>query len=122
MQDTAEGTIKDFTSRGYGVALIEGKNIEVEVSHTIPGDKILFELTRKKRSPKKGRLLEVKVPSPDRVEPRCMHAKMCGGCCWQQMSYAAQLREKEERVRKAFQRPVEPIIPCESPYGYRNKM
>jgi 23S rRNA (uracil1939-C5)-methyltransferase len=43
------------------------------------------------------------------------------------MAYAAQLRQKEERVRKAFKNlcPVSfgsPIIPCETPFRYRNKM
>ncbi len=128
MEDTAKGIVQTFTSRGYGVALIEREAqippTEVEVAHSIPGDKIFFELTRKKRSPKKGRLLEILTPSPDRVEPRCPHARTCGGCCWQQMSYEAQLRQKEERVKQAFQGrfPIQPIIPCDSPFGYRNKM
>ncbi|HSX25901.1 MAG TPA: 23S rRNA (uracil(1939)-C(5))-methyltransferase RlmD [Chlamydiales bacterium] len=122
MQETAEGSIQKFTSRGYGIARIDG-GTEFEVAHTLPGDQILFELTRVKRSPKKGRLLEVLASSPDRVEPRCLHARTCGGCCWQQMAYEAQLRQKEERVRHAFKgHPTLPIIPCENPWGYRNKM
>ena len=85
----------------------------MEVAHAIPGDRIRFELTRKKRSPKKGRLLEVLAASPDRTEPRCAHARTCGGCCWQQMGYEAQLREKEARVRKIFGCDVLPIIGAE---------
>src|SRR3990167_2205382 len=111
-----EALVEKFTLKGYGVA------DEVEIAHVIPGDKILFELTRKKRLPQKGRLLEIVTPSPDRVVPRCAHAGLCGGCCWQQMSYSAQLKEKELRVQKAFKRPTDPIIPCEKPFGYRNKM
>ena len=38
------------------------------------------------------------------------------------MAYEAQLREKEKRVAKAFERRVDPIIPCATPFGYRNKM
>lgn len=116
-----EGTIRKFCGRGYGLAVTE-KGAEVEVAHTLPGDKILFEWTRKKRTPHKGRLAEILVPSADRVEPRCAHARMCGGCCWQQMDYQAQLRVKEERVKAAFGLPVEPMIACDSPWGYRNKM
>lgn len=122
---SAEGRVQNFSSKGYGIALVERDSappVEVEVAHTVAGDRILFELTRQKRSPKKGRLLEVLASSPDRVEPRCSHARTCGGCCWQQMDYKAQLKNKEERVRKAFSFPVEPIIPCENPFGYRNKM
>ena len=125
MDDRAEAPIKHFTAKGYGVALMERGNappVEVEIAHTLPGDQILFELTRKKRSPKKGRLLEIVTPSQDRVEPRCEHARVCGGCCWQQMEYGAQLRQKEARVKKSFHFPAQPIIPSDAPFGYRNKM
>jgi 23S rRNA (uracil1939-C5)-methyltransferase len=111
-----EAWVQDFSAKGYGVAE------EVEVAHAIPGDQISFELTRKKRLPQKGRLLEILTPSVDRVEPRCAHARMCGGCCWQQMAYSAQLKQKEARVQKAFKQKSDPIIPCEQPFGYRNKM
>jgi 23S rRNA (uracil1939-C5)-methyltransferase len=118
-----KGNIRQFCPKGYGVAVTE-TGAEVEVAHTVVGDQILFEWTRKKRTPHKGRLSEVLVPSADRVEPRCIHAKMCGGCSWQQMDYAAQLREKQARVKKAFgeKYPVDPILSCDSPWGYRNKM
>ncbi len=111
-----EGSVQTFSSKGYGVA------DEVEIAHVIPGDQILYELTRKKRLPKKGRLLEILTPSPNRIEPRCAHARTCGGCCWQQMSYDAQLKQKELRVRQAFNQDPDPIIPCDTPFGYRNKM
>ena len=111
-----ESTVEKFSLKGYGVA------DDTEIAHVIPGDKILFELTRKRRLPKKGRLLEIITPSPDRVEPRCAHARTCGGCCWQQMAYEAQLKQKQERVRKAFNCQPDPIIPCDTPFGYRNKM
>lgn len=111
-----EASVQNFSLKGYGVA------DEVEIAHVIPGDKILFELTRKKRLPKKGRLLEILTPSPDRVEPRCIHARTCGGCSWQQMDYAAQLKEKQKRVQNAFKRQSDPIIPSDQIFQYRNKM
>jgi 23S rRNA (uracil1939-C5)-methyltransferase len=111
-----EASVQNFSSKGYGIA------DDVEIAHVIPGDRILFELTRKKRLPQKGRLLEIVTPSEDRVEARCVHARTCGGCCWQQMAYEAQLKQKEERVRKAFNRDPLPIIPSPSTFQYRNKM
>jgi 23S rRNA (uracil1939-C5)-methyltransferase len=111
-----EALVQNFSQKGYGVA------DEIEIAHVIPGDKILFELTRKKRLPKKGRLLEILTPSPDRVEPRCVHARTCGGCSWQQMDYAAQLKEKQKRVEKAFKCQSDPIIPSGQIFQYRNKM
>jgi 23S rRNA (uracil1939-C5)-methyltransferase len=124
VQDTIEAlklSVDSYTLKGYGVAsLPSGK--EIEIAHAAAGDELLVEWRKKRRPPQKGRILEIASPSPDRVEPRCAHARVCGGCCWQQLAYGAQLREKEERVRKAFGCPVSPIIPAEASFGYRNKM
>jgi 23S rRNA (uracil1939-C5)-methyltransferase len=121
MEKIAEASIQNFTAKGYGVALLEQGPFEI--AHVIPGDEIRFEMTRVKRTPKKGRLLEILKASPNRVEPRCTHARMCGGCCWQQMDYEAQLAQKQERVQRAFpMQTVDPILRCDTPYGYRNKM
>lgn len=116
--ETLALTIRDLTSKGYGVAAEK----PLEVAHTVPGDQVLVQWKKKRHPPQKGRLLEVILPSADRVEPRCVHAGICGGCSWQQMSYDAQLRVKEERVRSAFQSPVSPILPSPRLFGYRNKM
>lgn len=123
-----ELTIQDFTPRGFGVADSPERKAKVEVAHAIPGDRVLVELRRRRHRVQKGRLLELLTPSADRVEPRCAHASLCGGCCWQAMAYEAQLRHKQERILDVFQgqigsdTTVLPSIPCETPWGYRNKM
>ena len=51
-------------------------------------------------------------------------AKKCGGCEFQGMPYAEQLRHKEKRVRillDSFGK-VHPIIGMKDPYHYRNKV
>jgi 23S rRNA (uracil1939-C5)-methyltransferase len=40
--------------------------------------------------------LRILEPSPDRVEPRCIHFGECGGCHYQHAAYPAQLALKEE--------------------------
>ncbi len=124
-EEIHQAIIEDFSPRGYGVAHVapsEGRAMEVEVAHTVVGDTVRFEMRRKMKPPRKGRLLEVISPSADRTEPRCSHAQICGGCCWQQMAYVAQLKRKEALVADLFKRPVAPIIACENPFEYRNKM
>ena len=128
MQKISELTIQTLSSKGYGVVQLEQAAplppLEVEIAHTLPGDRAQVELRKKTRRVRKGLLLEIVEPSPMRVEPACKHARLCGGCCWQQMAYEAQLREKEHRVRKAFgpDVPVSPILPASSLFRYRNKM
>jgi 23S rRNA (uracil1939-C5)-methyltransferase len=40
--------------------------------------------------------LQILEPSPDRVEPRCIHFGECGGCHYQHAAYPAQLALKAE--------------------------
>jgi 23S rRNA (uracil1939-C5)-methyltransferase len=100
-----------------------GSIAPIEVAGALPGEQGIVELKRTVRKPYKGRLIQVTSPSPDRVAPRCAHAALCGGCTWQQLDYQAQLREKMERVKSAFSgAEIDPILPCDDPYEYRNKM
>ena len=53
-----------------------------------------------------------------------LRAKNCGGCPLLGLDYAAQLKQKEEKVRALVGRygPVHPIRGMEQPYHYRNKV
>ena len=54
----------------------------------------------------------------------CSVAKKCGGCQYQGIAYAEQLKKKqkeEEELLKSFGK-EEPIIGMKDPYYYRNKM
>ena len=56
--------------------------------------------------------------------PACPHAKLCGGCQYQGMPYAEQLRLKQERAEALFGAfaPVSPILGADEPCHYRNKV
>ena len=53
-----------------------------------------------------------------------LRAKNCGGCPLLGLDYAAQLKQKEEKVRALLGKygPVHPIRGMEQPYHYRNKV
>lgn len=127
--ESVELAIKGYSKKGYGLAQYQSnsdaKLRDVEIAHTIKEDRVLVQLKRKNRRNSKGRLLEVVKPSKDRVVPVCMHASMCGGCTWQQINYQKQLEIKERLIHDLFipySNQVQPIIACENPYEYRNKM
>lgn len=115
--------IQKLTPKGYGVGVLPSKQ-EVEIPHAVPGDSLLIEWKKKRHLPQKGRILSILEPSPDRVATPCSHAQICGGCCWQQIKYASQLKIKEDRVREAFGGKyfVSPILPADERFAYRNKM
>lgn len=69
------------------------------------------------------------VSSAHRVTPRCRHFGPCGGCDWQHIAYAEQLRLKQRMIEDAVPRGVHvlPTLATPSPgdgtpWGYRNKV
>lgn len=72
---------------------------------------------------RRGWLLSVQEPDPDRVEPPCPHYGLCGGCTRQHLSYPAALELKAEAVHRAV--PAETVLPpvgSPSPWFYRTKV
>lgn len=52
----------------------------------------------------------------------CRHFGDCGGCSFQDVEYQEQLKRKQLDIEALFGVPVEPIVPCDPPWRYRNKM
>ena len=121
-----ETEITDISDDGSGIGRTEG--FTWFIKDTVPGDKVRAACTKLKKSYGYARVVEVLTPSADRRDPKCPKARACGGCQLQQMSYAAQLKFKENRVLNALKRiggfdidRTEPIIGMEEPFRYRNK-
>jgi 23S rRNA (uracil1939-C5)-methyltransferase len=112
---------------GNGVARLNG--FVVFVRRGLPGDTVRARVTKVKRSHAEAIAVDVVEPSPQRVHALCAHFPACGGCRFQDLAYDAQLDAKHEQVREALRRiggiaepPVEPIVPAESQFFYRNKL
>ena len=119
-------TIEDLSSEGLGVGHCDG--MAFFIKDTVIGDVAEAKIMKMKKTYGYARLVRLITPSPDRIEARCPVARQCGGCQIQSMSYPAQLRFKEAKVRnnlirigKFEQPPMEPIIRMEEPFRYRNK-
>jgi tRNA/tmRNA/rRNA uracil-C5-methylase (TrmA/RlmC/RlmD family) len=120
-------TISDIAFGGEGVARVE--SFVVFVPLVLVGEEVEAEITEVKKQFARARLLKVRRASPERVTPPCPHFGVCGGCQYQHVDYAAQLRLKERQIRELLQRlggingdVVQPMIPCPQPYGYRNRL
>ncbi|MDX2283323.1 MAG: 23S rRNA (uracil(1939)-C(5))-methyltransferase RlmD [Bacteroidia bacterium] len=112
-----------------GRAIARHDNWVVFVEGGVPGDVADVEIYRKESKVLVGRVRKIHAPSAHRVQPACRHFGDCGGCKWQYMSYDAQLAYKENQILNIFRRigKVEvgealPILGCEAPYYYRNKL
>jgi 23S rRNA (uracil1939-C5)-methyltransferase len=112
-----------------GRAIGKKEGLVYFVEGAVPGDTVRAEVFRKKKNLAEARVIDIRIPSADRVQPRCEHFGLCGGCKWQHMSYNAQLLYKTQTVKDAFSRigkfdfpePI-PIVGNEKPYHYRNKL
>lgn len=126
-----EAEINRFSKKGNGLGQTskpDGSQKTVEIPFTMPGDKVRFAWTKKRAGTSLGKLEELLLPAPNRQSPRCIHFGVCGGCRWQHVPYEMQLKIKEEIVAKCFadmlppSLTIAPIIPCDPPWHYRNKM
>lgn len=123
-------TITNYSKKGHGLAFLKTEEkkspVKVEVVSTVVGDRLEVALGKRKKGAYQGEMLQLIEPSSARIQPRCEHAGICGGCSWQQLDYQMQLKEKEIQLRHLFKPFPEaifhPIIPCDDPWYYRNKM
>jgi 23S rRNA (uracil1939-C5)-methyltransferase len=112
---------------GNGVARLNG--FVVFVRRGLPGDTVRARVTKVKRSHAEAIALEVLEPGADRVEAPCAHYPACGGCRFQDLAYERQLEAKAGQVGDAMARiggftdlGLEPAVPAESIFHYRNKL
>lgn len=119
--------IEAFAAEGKALARVD--DLVVFVPFAAPGDVADIKLSRKRKQHAEGRIVAFKKYSPDRTEPFCSHFGVCGGCQWQHLPYAAQLRYKQQQVLDAMQRIAKveipepgPIIGSENDRFYRNKL
>ena len=120
--------ITAVAAEGNALGRINGEKV-VFVPFGAPGDIADVKIVRRKHNFCEGRIDRLVTPSPIRVEPRCSHFTICGGCRWQHLPYDFQLQQKHQQVTDALERiakvelpPVTPIIGSDNIWNYRNKM
>jgi len=120
-------TIHDLAFGGEGVGRID--EFVVFVPFVITGETVTAVITEVKKNFARAKLVRVVTPAPERIAPECRYFGACGGCQYQHIDYAAQLRYKHKQIADLFERvgkispdKVQPVLPCPSPYGYRNRI
>jgi tRNA/tmRNA/rRNA uracil-C5-methylase (TrmA/RlmC/RlmD family) len=120
-------TIHDIAFGGEGVGRID--DFVVFVPFVIVGEIVEVEITEVKKNFARAKLLRVEKSSSERVEPECRYFGACGGCQYQHIAYATQLRLKHKQISDLFERvgripadKIAPVIPSPQPYGYRNRI
>lgn len=98
----------------------------VLVSGALPGERVLAKQTRRTREADLAAALEVLQASPHRVEPRCPHFGVCGGCVLQHLDGGQQILAKQDRLLAQFrdagvstETVLAPLV--DAAWGYRRK-
>ncbi|NOY12476.1 MAG: class I SAM-dependent RNA methyltransferase, partial [Deltaproteobacteria bacterium] len=118
--------IDALVNGGNGIAREQGRVIFVPGA--FPGDVVLCRLRKEKKNFAEGEVVELLQASPLRREPLCPVAEECGGCQWQQLPYAEQLRWKQQLFTDTLRRQagvdpqlLQPIVPAADEWGYRSR-
>ncbi len=121
--DELELTIDSLAFGGNGVARHEG--YVVFVVGAVPGDRVRARVTRPKRDYAEAIVVDILEPSPERIPRTAPHP----GVPWQVLPYERQLEIKAAQVEEALRRigkldgfAMEPIVPADERWRYRNKM
>lgn len=119
--------ITDVAAEGNALARVDG--MVVFVPYGAPGDIADIKLLKKKKSYAEGRIETMRRPSDVRLEPKCPHFGVCGGCKWQHLPYELQLKCKQKQVTDSLTRiakidlpEISPILGSDNIWCYRNKM
>ena len=120
-------TISDIAAEGKALARVN--DMVVFVQWAVPGDIVDLQVTRKKHSFCEARIARFIEKSPLRIEPRCEHFGICGGCKWQNLPYSEQIKAKQKQVFDQLTRigkiklpEFRPIIGSVKEFEYRNKL
>ena len=127
LEQELELRIDSLAYGGNGVARLNG--FVVFVRRGLPGDLVRARVTKVKRNHAEALTVDVLERGPVRVPAPCAHYPACGGCRFQDLEYEAQIAAKHEQVADALQRiggqhdaPLEPMLPADTPFHYRNKL
>jgi 23S rRNA (uracil1939-C5)-methyltransferase len=124
-QDPVETHIESLSHDGRGVARIEGKTVFIDGA--LAGEQVKFLYSKMHSKYDEGRTIEVLQATNDRVDAKCQHFGVCGGCSLMHMAPEAQLALKQKTLEEHLNHfgnvtPQQWLAPLTGPlWGYRRK-
>ncbi|MDR3300550.1 MAG: 23S rRNA (uracil(1939)-C(5))-methyltransferase RlmD [Candidatus Accumulibacter sp.] len=94
------GTIESLDHEARGIARLDGKTIFVEGA--LPGERVEYSCYKKKPAYEMARVDRVIQASASRVEPKCPHFGVCGGCSMQHLDPSAQVAAKQRLLESSL--------------------
>ena len=120
--------VLDTAAKGKSIAKAPDGKV-VFITGAVPGDIVDIQLRKKRKSYYEGKVIKIISKSNFRIDPKCNHFQICGGCSWQNMNYESQIKYKQKEVENNLERiggvkPIttKPIKKAKKEYFYRNKL
>jgi 23S rRNA (uracil1939-C5)-methyltransferase len=119
------GTVESLDHEARGITRLDGKTVFVDGG--LPGERVSYASFRRKPNYELAHLVEVLKPSSLRVEPRCVHFGVCGGCVMQHLDPVAQVAVKQRVLEDSLWhvgrvRPAQILPPVHGEvWGYRHR-
>ncbi len=117
--------VESLDQEGRGIAHADGKVIFIEGALT--GERVTYSSYRKKPSFEMAQVTNILKPSFMRVQPKCIHFGVCGGCSMQHLEVRAQVAVKQRILEDNLARigkvkPETILRPIHGlPWGYRQR-
>jgi 23S rRNA (uracil1939-C5)-methyltransferase len=117
--------VTSLSHDGRGVARHDGKTVFVDGA--LPGERVVAKRYKLHRQYDEAKLIEVLLPAPERVQPRCSVFGTCGGCALQHLAPERQVELKAAHLAEELKRigRVEPaawLAPLTAePWNYRRR-
>jgi 23S rRNA (uracil1939-C5)-methyltransferase len=125
MPDELRLSIEKLIYGGDGLAHADGNT--VFVPYVLPGEEVRANTKSRKKKLIWTELVEVTTPAKERGKAKCPHFQKCGGCHYQHIPAAEQLRLKKGILRETLSRlggvtwDGAIVEHSAEPYGYRNR-
>lgn len=120
-----EAFIDSLSHEGRGVAHIDGKATFIDGA--LPGETVHARYHKRRKRMDEAEAVSIIHASPERVQPKCPHFGVCGGCRLQHLDAGAQIRHKQSALMQLLKHigHVEPLaerLPMTATaWGYRHK-
>lgn len=120
-----ELTLERLTHDGRGIGRWQGRTVFVEGG--LPGEQVKARVVRARSKLIEARQEQLLQASPERQQPRCRHAELCGGCSLQHMPHSKQLEVKQQALTQQLEhfagvQAAQWLPALEGPaYGYRQR-
>lgn len=122
-----ELVITSMTAEGSGVGKTD-EGIAVFVPQSAVGDRLSVKILKTKKTYAFGKIESIITPSKDRKNPDCPYFNKCGGCVYRHITYDAEKKIKEQKVKDAVTRiggieesKIKTLISSDKFNRYRNK-